>query len=178
MRNSILFLIIFGCGKSNDPGFGGGGLPIPPASTSDAGGIDSDGGADEGTTSDTGTSEGAENPEDTGDSVVERDADADADGTTEDTGVTIEGTGYDAGDTAYNLTATDQSGVPFSLHALYGQKVVLVVGNMDVATTIDTLSGVQSIMGDHSGVRFAAYIGNDIYGMPCDQSCAAEVSST
>ena len=49
---------------------------------------------------------------------------------------------------------------------------------MDVATTTDTLSGIQSIMGDHSGVRFMAYIGNDSYGIPCDQSCAAEVSST
>ena len=178
MRTSILFLIFFGCGKSNNPGFGGGGLPIPPASTSDAGGIDGDG--DGGTSSDTGTTQDTANPSDTGDSVVERDSDADADGDggTEDTGITIEGTGYNAGDVAYNLTATDQSGAPFSLHALYGQKVVLVVGNMDVATTTDTLAGIQSVMGDHSGVRFVAYIGNDTYGIPCDQSCAAEVAST
>jgi len=179
MRTSILFLIVLGCGKSNTPGFGAGGLagglPISPPSNSDDGGGDADGG----TTTDTGSTDGTASPTDTGDDVVERDADADADeGTTEDTGITIEGTGYTAGETAYNLNATDQAGGPFSLHSLYGQKVVLVVGNMDVATTTDTLSGIQGIMGDHSGVRFVAYIGNDTYGIPCDQSCAAEVAST
>ena len=102
----------------------------------------------------------------------------DDDGAPEDTGITIEGTGYDAGDTAYNLIATDQSGMPFSLHDLYGQKVALVVGNLDVATTSDTLSGIQGIMADHSGVRFIAYIGNDALGIPCTQTCAAEVAST
>ena len=184
MRTLILSLIVFGCGKSNDPGFGAGGLPIPPASGSETGGDGNDEGSDGGESSGAGTADGAGNQNDTGnqhdtgDGVVERDVDADADGGDEDTGITIEGTGYNAGDTAYNLTATDQSGVPFSLHALYGQKVVLVVGNMDVATTTDTLSGIQSIMGEHSGVRFMAYIGNDSYGIPCDQSCAAEVAST
>jgi len=177
----MLSFLLLGCGKSTAPGFGSGGTWVPPGSNdaTGGGGSSSGGDTDGGSTPDTDTGDGGTGTEDTGDDVVERDLDGGpADGDVEDTGFTIEGTGYDDGDIAYNLSGTDQSSMPFELHSLYGQKIVLVVGNMDVEATRDTLSGIQEIMGDHSGVRFVAYIGNDVYGIPCTQSCAAEIAST
>jgi len=96
----------------------------------------------------------------------------------DDTGVVIEGTGYNRGDVAFNLTATDQAGLPFSLHSRYGSKVALVVGNLDVGTTRDTLSNLSAIASGHSDVSFIALIGRNELGVQCDQTCAATVQTT
>ena len=187
MRTVLLTLFWMGCGKSSDPGFGSGGAWIPPGSDAVEGNTGSDAGSADGadSTNDTGTTA----PPDTG-TAAEGDSD-DPDGdlgglnsdegggsSSEDTGVTIEPTGYDRGDVAHNLTATDQTGIPFSLHELYGQNVAITVGNMNVATTVATLEGIQEISSDHSGVRFVAFIGYDSDGVQCNQICASEIAST
>jgi hypothetical protein len=176
MRIFLLTTLIFGCGKSTGGvGMSGGGIPFepntdpPPPSSSDGDGDDT------GTASPIDTSAPAD---DTASSTV----DADADGGPppvcgEDTDVVIEGTGYDRGDVAYNLTVSDQSGLPFSLHDRYGSKIALVVGNLDVSTTADTLSNLQDIASDHSDVTFIAFIGRDATGTQCNQACAANVQS-
>jgi hypothetical protein len=191
MRSLLLISLMVGCGKSNDLAFGGGG--IANENPDDGGGSSGDGSSDDGgaaddtgnTDADGSTLDGIDgdgdadggDADDTGTGDGDGDDDGAADGD-EDTGFTLEGTGYNVSDIAYNLTATNQSGLPFTLHSLYGQKIVLVVGNMDVSTTIDTLEGIQEISGDHTDVRFIAYIGNDTFGVACTQACAAEVAST
>jgi hypothetical protein len=49
------------------------------------------------------------------------------------------GTGYQVGDVAYDLQATDQDGQDWSLYAHLGEPVVLAVGPMDYPTMVDTL---------------------------------------
>jgi hypothetical protein len=191
MRTVLLVSLLIGCGKSNEPAFGSGGWGSSSGGNSSSG---SSGSSDEGSAADdTGNddadadgaaldgldsdADGGGDADDTGSAGDDDGDDGAADGD-EDTGFTLEGTGYGSGDIAYNLTATNQSGLPFALHSLYGQKIVLVVGNMDVLTTPNTLAEIQGIAGDHTDVRFIAYIGNDEFGIPCTQPCAAEVAST
>jgi hypothetical protein len=191
MRTVLLVSLLIGCGKSNEPAFGGGGIAIEnpddgggssdgsPPPDDDTGNPDADGSSSDDLD---GGVDGGSDADDSGttgddDGAADGDGDGAADGD-EDTGFTLEGTGYGAGDIAYNLTATNQSGLPFALHPLYGQKIVLVVGNMDVLTTPNTLAEIQGIAGDHTDVRFVAFIGNDEFGIPCTQPCAAEVAST
>ena len=170
--------MIIGCGKSTGGvGMAGGGTTMPTnTDPPPPGSSDGDGdGDDTGTTSPFDTAIPAD---DTASSTVDADADGGPppdDG--EDTAVVIEGTGYDRGDVAYNLTASDQSGLPFSLHDRLGSKIALVVGNLDVSTTTDTLSNLQDIASDHSDVTFIAFIGRDATGTQCNQACAANVQS-
>ncbi len=174
MRTLALSLLLVGCGKS-DGGvpMGGGGTafepntdpppqPPPQPDTANPSGAD-----------DTGSASAAD---DTG--SVATDADGGPPDGSDDTGVVIEGTGYNRGDVAFNLTATDQAGLPFSLHNRYGSKVALVVGNLDVGTTRDTLSNLSDIASGHSDVSFVALIGRDALGVQCNQACAATVQST
>lgn len=177
MRVLALSLMVVGCGKSDSgiPMSGGGtafepNTDPPPAPTPDP---DT---ADPGSQDDTASTSPADDTAGTGE-----DADGgtpDDGGSDEDTGITIEGTGYDRGDVAYNLTATDQAGLPFALHSRYGSKVALVVGNLDVSTTTDTLTNLSAIASSHSDVSFIALIGRNALGVQCDQACAASVQST
>ena len=187
MRTVLLTLFFMGCGKSSNPGFGSGGAWIPPGSDAAEGNTGSDAEGTEGTSSSNDTGTTTEADADTGAGDNSDDADGDLGGlngddgsgsSAEDTGVVIEPTGYDRGDVAHNLTATDQTGIPFSLHALYGQNVAITVGNMNVATTTATLEGIQDISSEHPGVRFVAFIGYDADGVQCNQLCASEIAST
>jgi len=176
MRIFLLTTMIIGCGKSSSGvGMSGGGAPFVPNTDPPPPGSSDGDGDDTGTASPIDTSTPAD---DTASSTVDADADGGPppDGG-EDTAVVIEGTGYDRGDVAYNLTASDQSGLPFSLHDRYGSKIALVVGNLDVSTTTDTLSNLQDIASDHSDVTFIAFIGRDATGTQCNQACAANVQS-
>lgn len=75
----------------------------------------------------------------------------------DDTGVTIVGTGYGAGDTAHDLVGTDGSGGPWSLHAQLGTPVVLVVGNAYNAQVTDMLEYMHGLDADARVVFFAKY---------------------
>jgi hypothetical protein len=174
MRTLLITMFALGCGKDSSgiiPG-GGGGTPItlpddpPPGSTADDTGQSSD---------DTG---GTASPDDTASSPTDDTADTAPPEDSGDTGFTIEGTGWDNGDVAYNLSVMDASGTPFSLHDLYGSQVVLMVGNLDVATTVDTMVNMNTTASDHSGVTFLAFIGRNADGVYCDQTCAAAIAST
>ncbi|MBC8454671.1 MAG: hypothetical protein H8D71_00495 [Deltaproteobacteria bacterium] len=176
MRILLLASMFIGCGKSTGGvGMSGGGTPFEP-NTDPPPPIPGDGdGDDTGTASPTDTATPAD---DTATSTVDADADAGPppDGG-EDTAFVIEGTGYGRDDVAYNLTVSDQSGLPFSLHDRYGSKIALVVGNLDVSTTADTLSNLQDIASDHPDVTFLAFIGRDATGIQCNQACASNVQS-
>lgn len=177
MRVLVLSLMVIGCGKSDSgiPMSGGGTAFEPNTDPPPAPPPDPDT-ADPGNQDDTASTSPADDTASTG-----GDADGgtpDDGGSDEDTGITIEGTGYDRGDVAYNLTATDQAGLPFALHSRYGSKVALVVGNLDVSTTTDTLTNLAAIASSHSDVGFIALIGRNALGVQCDQACAASVQST
>jgi hypothetical protein len=176
MRIVLLTTLLIGCGKS-DGGMpmGGGGTafepntdPPPPPPDRDTGG------------SETGDDTASTGPaDDTSSSSTDADGGpADDGGDGDDTAVVIEGTGYSRDDVAYNLTATDQSGLPFALHDRYGTKIALVVGNLDFPTTSDTLSNLADIASGHPDVSFIALIGRDALGTQCNQTCAASVQST
>jgi hypothetical protein len=175
MRTLLITMFALGCGKDNSgivPGGGGGTantLPDdpPPGSTGGDTGQSSD---------DTG---GVEPTDDTGSSPANDTSDTAPPDDNDDTGeFTIDGTGWSNGDIAYNLSVMDASGAPYALHDLYGSKIVLMVGNLDVATTVDTMNNMNTTAGDHSGVTFLAFIGRGADGVHCDQTCAASVSST
>jgi hypothetical protein len=94
-----------------------------------------------------------------------------------DTGVVIEGTGYTRGDTAYDLLTTNHMGAPFSLHALLGSTVVLLVGDLYDARATDTLTAMASLTGEHSTTHFVALIGHDASTLHCEADCAAGVAA-
>jgi hypothetical protein len=124
---------------------------------------------DTGDADDTGSDDTADPSDDTGETIIED--------TGEDTGVVIEGTGYARGDTAYDLLATDHIGSPFSLHALVGSPVVLLIGDLFDARATDTLTAMGSLTGEHPDTHFVALIGQDASTVYCDQVCAAGVAA-
>ncbi len=155
-----LTVLLTACGSGDDSPFGGSGgsNTAPPeddgtTTTGDTGA--SDGGSVDGGTSDGGASDGG------------------GDGGGGDTGFVIEGTGYSAGDVAYDLSGTSNSG-SFSLHDYYGSPVLLVVGNMD-----DT--GYQSMMswlGAIDNVVTVALVNRDESSSPADTADASGWVST
>jgi hypothetical protein len=177
MRLILLISLLSGCGKS------GGGVPMGGGGTGFEPNLDEPPDpppdpdtADPGTGSDTGSSSSSDDTASSGTDADGGPPDDGGDG--DDTAAVIEGTGYSRGDVAYNLSANDQNGLPFALHDRYGSKVALVVGNLDVGTTRDTLNNLADIASDHSDVSFVALIGRDELGIQCNQACAATVQST
>jgi len=161
-------LVLASCGEPKPLMLGGTGtanerpeIEIDPADTSDTG-RDQDSDSDDTGHTDTG------GVDDTGATTTD---------TGGDTGADIEGTGYGRGDTAYDLLTTDHFGLPFSLYALYGSPVVLLVGDLYDARATDTLTGMGALVSEHSGVHFVALIGQDASTTHCDASCAAGVAS-
>ncbi len=155
-----LALALSACSGKDDSPFGSGGSndnpPITDGGSSDGG--SSDGGADGG--SDGGTDGGADGGS----------GDGGADGG--DTGIVIEGTGYRSGDVAYDLAGTASSGT-FSLHALYGSPVLLVVGNMDNSG----FAGMMAWMDQIDSVVTVALIGRDETGVAADAADASRLAS-
>lgn len=136
MKRLLLLLLLAAC-VPNSPTFGGGGQP----DSGDGGG----GGDGSGTTSTTDTG-----PKDTGQTTLPP----------------LEGTGYEVGDTAYELTGTDQSDVAFSLWDLRGQVIVLMAGAMDVPTAVSTMEA----MAQTSGAARVAYLVRDEYSTTPDST--------
>lgn len=102
--------------------------------------------------------------EDTGDTGLSGDTgqagDTGESGDTGETGVGTlpeDGTGYGVGDTAYNLQGTDHSGRPWALYDQLGSPVVLLVGHMDLGTTMTDPMGSVGAAG--GGAVSAALIG-------------------
>lgn len=152
--------LLTGCPAPDSGNFGGGGggdLGVPTG----GGGGDSDGGTDGGT--DSGTSDGGTDGGST--------ADGGTDGGTE---IVIEGTGYGAGDIAYDLAGTDQTGSPWNLHSRYGSPVVLIVGHMD-DPSFKTMMGW---LGSVSGASVVAVVGRDDEGIQSDQADASTWAAT
>jgi hypothetical protein len=166
-RRTLLSLSIAlaGCGEPAALMLGGGATAIKP----DTGGAITYLPEDTGETGDSGSRDtGGGSSYDTGEPIVD---------TGGDTGVVIEGTGYARGDTAYNLLTTDHLGSPFSLHALLGSPVVLLVGDLYDARTTDTLTSMASLTGEHSSTHFVALIGQNASTLHCDADCAAGVAA-
>ena len=142
-----LLATLAACAGTPDDSFGSGGTSFEGTGTGSGGSSD---GGDDGSTGDaddTGDTGGSDGGDDGGDDG----------GSTDDTGIpTITGTGYQVGDTAYDL-----SDGTWSLHEQYGSPVVLAVGHMDVQTTLDTLAAMEANRGKHPGVVMAAYLGRD-----------------
>ena len=142
----------FACsGSEEDDAFGGGGGRSdydPTGGEDGTGGGSGDDAGDEGGggegAGDAGGSDGAGDGGDGGDGG-------------DDTGVSIVGTGYGEGDTAYDLVGTDGTGSPWSLHAQLGTPVVLVVGNAYNAQVTDMLEYMAGLDGDARVVFFAKY---------------------
>ncbi|MCK6502186.1 hypothetical protein L6R53_02070 [Myxococcota bacterium] len=153
----LLLLPLLACGTKGDDPFGQGGGDNNMGVPTGDGGATGDGGSttdDTGTGSDGGTTDGG-----TTDG-----------GTTDDTGTgpVIKGTGYDAGDTAYDLVATDQAGSPFRLHSLYGRNVVLVVGHMDDPA----FTNMTTWLGAVEDATVVALVGRDEDGVTADTADA------
>jgi hypothetical protein len=164
--------LVFSCGKKLGFGALGGGTSNPTDS-----GVDYTGGGGDDDADDTGTIDDTASTNDTGGGDTDTDTDTD-DTDTDDTGISIEGTGYSAGDVAYDLSTFDQTGGLWSLHAQYGSVIVLLVGDLYDARTTDTLSAMTEASGDHSGVKWVAFIGQSATEVPCDQTCAAAAATT
>ena len=161
-----LGLALTACGKGNTLMLGGGGRPMKYDT-----GVDIDRLPDEDTGEDVDTAspDTATSTDDTGTPVID---------TGGDTGVVIEGTGYARNDTAYDLLASDQSGAPFSLHALYGTPVVLLIGDLYDTRGTDTLTAMSALVSTHGDKHFVALIGQDESTIYCDQDCAAGVATS
>lgn len=131
-------LVLWACG-SDDPGFGDGGSAV------DA--LDCAPYCEEPDTASSGD-DTATSGDDTGDDTGDTAADT-ADDTAVDTGGsgTPEGTGYDVGDVAYDLTGTDQNGSDWSLYGSKGVTQILVIGHAwddNTAYIADLLPGLQA----------------------------------
>ena len=85
-----------------------------------------------------------------------------------------DGTGYDVGDTAYNLSGTSGAGTPWSLYDQFGSPVVLIVGHMDLGTT---MNNAMEAVGDSSGAVTAAVVGRSETSVPATADDAMRYSS-
>ena len=158
----LFLLTAVGCSSGDKGSWSGGGTSTvnPPVEGDDTGG----GGDDTAvtTTDDTGG-------DDTGGDEGGGDEGGDDTGTT----AVIEGTGYDRGDVAYDLSGTSHTGAAWSLHDHAGSIIVLVVGHLDYATMTATLGGLDEV--DESVLK-VALIGRDIYGSEADATDAADAA--
>jgi len=148
---AVLFLPLLamatsaGCGS--DDGFGADGERVPPpVDTGPFGtGGTSDSAADSGTGTDTGST----------DSGTDTDS---AD--TADTGLGIEGTGYGAGDVAYNFKAPDQNDDIWALYGQYGSVTLLVFGDATNVNFQDIAAWLPGLRADY-GVSTAMVLLTD-----------------
>ena len=128
-----------GC-PAQTPAWGGGGK----SST------DTDGGGSTG--DDTGGGDTASDTADTADTVD-----------TADSAETPVGTGYDVGDVAYDLEATDANGDDWSLYSALGSPIVLVVGHMDYPDMVSTMDALPDVHRDSVGAVIVALVGRNEY---------------
>jgi hypothetical protein len=156
---------LMGCGTSANLNLGGGATPIKADTGGDITYLPEDTGEDgDPDGGDTGSS-----ADDTGEEIIVD--------TGDEPEPAIEGTGYGRGDTAYDLLSSDHTGAPFSLHALAGSPVVLLIGDLYDARATDTLTAMASLVGEHSDTYFVALIGQDASTSHCDADCAAGVAA-
>lgn len=129
---ALLLLAALGC-DADGGSWGGGGTP--------GGGGGGGGGGDD--TADTADTGGSEHTGETGDSGAP------------------EGTGYQEGDVAYDLAATDQDGEDWTLYAQQGQEIVLLTGHMDFGPTQQTMETLLELSAAFPDVLVVALIGRD-----------------
>ena len=83
----------------------------------------------------------------------------------------LEGTGYQVGDVAYDLVdegdETDETD-DWHLYGEAGRPIVLVVGHMDSSATPLTLGALPDVDKDHPEALMAAMIGRDEYSTTAD----------
>ena len=87
-----------------------------------------------------------------------------------------EGTGYEAGDTAYDLQGEDQDGQDWSLWDQAGHPVVLVVGDLDFVTTTDTLGNLGAL--STPDLVTVALIGRNAYSTAATDADADALADT
>ena len=140
-------------GETDSTEFGGGGGRVDqqPAGGDEGDGTSGDGG------SGSGSGSGSDAGSGSGGASSGAGSDGGGSGASDsgDTGFSIQGTGYGEGDTAYDLIATDGAGNKWSLHAQYGAKIVLVVGNAYNRQVTDMLDYMGELDGGASVVFFA-----------------------
>lgn len=140
----VALLALLACGNTGDGTFWGGGKP---------------GGGGGGLFDDTGDDGDSGDTADSGDSG--------------DTGpVDIDCTGDAEGDVICDLVAEDASGAPWSLHAQLGQPVLLIVGHMDLASTVYTVEAIAEVE-KSADILSVLLIGRDEYSTAADADDAA-----
>lgn len=86
-----------------------------------------------------------------------------------------EGTGYGVGDTAHNLQGTSHTGAPWSLYDQLGSPVVLLVGHLDLGSS---MSGPMGFLAEASGGAIdAAIIGRNAISTASSVEDAAAAAS-
>lgn len=85
----------------------------------------------------------------------------------------LEGTGYQAGDVAFDLMGTTDRGAEWSLYAHAGEAIVLVVGDMDNSAMVSTLSGLPEVDAEGPRALLVAMVGRDEYSVTADAEDAA-----
>lgn len=89
-----------------------------------------------------------------------------------DTGpVEITCTGDAQGDVICDLAAADQSGKDWSLHAQYGQVVLLMVGHMDLASMVYSTAAIAEVE-TSTDVLSVLLVGRDEYSTSADDEDA------
>jgi hypothetical protein len=154
-RGLPLIALAAACIQQQDPEFGGGGDNNPSGELHGGGsggdGADGGGGGD-------GATDGA----------------TDSGGDGGDGGEpTFTGTGYQVGDVAYNLVATDHTGQEWSLWSAAGEPVVLVVGSLTPGASLDQMLTWLDDVDREEDVTVAILLGYDETTAVADQADAA-----
>lgn len=85
----------------------------------------------------------------------------------------LEGTGYQAGDVAYDLTVESDRGEDWSLYSVAGDPVVLVVGHLDSSAMTLTLGELPQVDEAFPQAWLVAMVGRDEYSTTADADDAA-----
>lgn len=151
-----LIAVAAACIQQQDPEFGGGG-DNNPSGELHGGGSGGDGadGGDDGNTD--GATDSGGDGGDGGDSGEP----------------TFTGTGYQVGDVAYNLVATDHTGQEWSLWSAAGEPVVLVVGSLTPGASLDQMLTWLDDVDREEDVTVAILLGYDETTAVADQADAA-----
>lgn len=98
-------------------------------------------------------------------------------GSIDDSGPPDTGTGYDVGDTAYDLTATAQSGRPWSLYDQFGTPVILLLGHADVGAAMTEPLGYLDAVASDTGALSVVVLGRDEHSTVADTDDAQRYAS-
>ena len=85
----------------------------------------------------------------------------------------LEGTGYQAGDVAFDLQGVTDHGGAWSLYEQAGDPIVLVVGDMDNSAMVQTLSALPDVDEAWPHALMVAMVGRDEYSVAADAADGA-----